>query len=303
MLYDVCILGGGPAGLSCGLYLARAGYKTVLFEKMFAGGQTAKTDIIENYPGMPSISGPEFAVMLSDQACAYGLEIKYCTVQSLELLGEQKIVKTNAGDHTCKAVVLAMGSSPRDLGVPGGERLFGRGVSFNAMLDGAQFRNKRVAVIGGGDTAVDDAVYLSRYAKSVSVIHRRDKLRAGGAAVDLLSGLDNVEFIYSSEVTEILGAEEVSGIKVRNNTTGQVNKIDLDGVFIAIGSDPNTNMVKDILTLSSDGYIVAGEDCRASIFGVYAVGDIRTKPLRQVVTAASDGAVAAQSVAQDIPKR
>ena len=117
MLYDVCILGGGPAGLSCGLYLARAGYKTVLFEKMFAGGQTAKTDIIENYPGMPSISGPEFAVMLSDQACAYGLEIKYCTVQSLELLGEQKIVKTNAGDHTCKAVVLAMGSSPRDLGV------------------------------------------------------------------------------------------------------------------------------------------------------------------------------------------
>jgi thioredoxin reductase (NADPH) len=299
MSFEVAVIGGGPAGLSCGLYLARAGIKTVIFEQLFAGGQAATTEIIENYPGAPAINGAELSMKIAEQATELGCEIKYDGITALDLSGKPK--KITAGDVTyeCKAVVLAMGAQPKLLGVPGEEKLKGMGVSYCATCDGAFFRGQDTAVIGGGDTAIEDALYLSRFAKSVTLIHRRDEFRAAAVEINKLSHADNIQYKMSNISEEIMGENKVEALKLKDIKTGEEEVLPVQGVFVAVGSNPQSELVKGMVDMDQSGYIIAGEDCRTSAPGVYAIGDIRTKQLRQVITAASDGAVASYSIQQD----
>ncbi len=299
MSFEVAIIGGGPAGLSCGLYLARAGIKTVIFEQLFAGGQAATTEIIENYPGTPAINGAELSMKIAEQATELGCEIKYDGITSLELSGKPK--KIVAGDVTyeCKAVVLAMGAQPKLLGVPGEESLKGMGVSYCATCDGAFFRGQDTAVIGGGDTAIEDALYLSRFAKSVTLIHRRDEFRAAAVEINKLSQAENIRYKMSNVSEEIMGEGKVEALRLKDLKTGNAEVLPVQGVFVAVGSNPQSGLVQGMVGMDESGYIIAGEDCRTSEAGVYAIGDIRTKQLRQVITAAADGAVASYSIQQD----
>ncbi|MBQ2957328.1 MAG: FAD-dependent oxidoreductase [Clostridia bacterium] len=288
-MYDVMIIGGGPAGLTAGLYAARAGLKAVLLEQMFVGGQASTTDKLENYPGFPEgVGGPELMMQFEQQAVNMGLEIRYEPAESLELTGEIKRAKTMSGEIEAKTAILCMGAGRSLLGVPGEQELTGRGVSYCATCDGALHRGKRVAVVGGGDTAMEDVLYLARICEKVTLIHRRDQLRAVGRQADAVRNNEKVDILYNSRVEKIEKTE--SGVTLHLN---EGRTLDVSAVFVAIGTKPESSLAFGQVEMNSAGFILAGEDTHTSVPGVFAAGDLRKKPLRQVVTAASDGAVAA----------
>lgn len=296
-MHDVLIIGGGPAGYTAALYCARANLNTAVIEKLAPGGQMATTDIIDNYPGFPDgVNGFDLAIYMQKGAERFGAKTYFAEVTSLVLDGDIKKAVTKKETIEAKSIILAMGAYPRELGLENEKELRGRGVSYCATCDGMFYKNKTVAVIGGGDTAAADAVYLSKIAKKVYVIHRRDKLRASKAYLSPLESAENIEFIWNTEVTEIIAEKAVSAITLKSNLSDDTSKLDVDGVFVAIGNIPNNSLLEDKITLNKQGYVVADETTVTNINGVFVIGDLRTKPLRQVVTAASDGAVAAYQV-------
>ncbi len=285
-MYDIAIVGGGPAGLTAGLYAARAGWKTVLLERGLPGGQAATTDRLENYPGFPEgVGGPELMMAFADQAARFGMETHYANVRKIGL--EHKCLTLDDGELEARALILALGATPRKLDVPGEAENIGRGVSYCATCDGAFYRGKRVAVVGGGDTAVEDALYLSRFAH-VTLIHRRDRLRAMGAQVEKLRQNSQVEMLLGFTVSQIERDAEGLLLRLSGDRTLRV-----DGLFVAVGVVPQTGLLAGALSLDDAGYILAGEDTKTSVPGVFAAGDCRKKPLRQVSTAVGDGATAA----------
>ena len=293
-IYDMIVIGGGPAGYTAALYGARAGLSTLVLEKLSAGGQMALTDVIDNYPGFPDgIDGFTLGEQMQQSAERFGAVTELAEVSSLNLQGEHKVVETSEGTFLGRTVVLATGAGPRELGLPNEQKLIGRGVHYCAACDGMRYRGKTVAVIGGGNSAVADALQLSRVAEKVIIIHRRDSLRATRVYHDPLMKLENVEFLWNCEVSEILADKTVNGLRVRNVVSGEEQELAVDGVFVSIGRKPASELVAGQAELDRSGYIVADESTRTSIPGVYAVGDVRTKILRQVVTAVADGAMAA----------
>lgn len=292
-IYDMLIIGGGPGGYTAALYAARAGLDVVVLEKLSAGGQMALTHQIDNYPGFDEgIDGFELAEKMQRQAERFGAETEYAEVYRMELTAQPKMVETSEGIFYGKTVVLATGAGPRELGLPGEKELVGRGVAYCAACDGMFYRDKTVAVVGGGNSAVADALLLSRVAKKVILIHRRDMLRAEKIYHDQLQKAETVCFRWNSAVTELLHDDKVTGIRLKDLQTGGESVLDCDGVFVSVGRKPATDLVADQIDLDSAGYILAGENTRTNIPGVYAVGDVRSKPLRQIVTAVADGAVA-----------
>ena len=292
-VYDVVVVGAGPAGLTAALYCGRAGFDTLVLEKLSAGGQMATTNEIENYPGFPGVTdGFTLAMNMSAQAENFGVQQDYAEVTALRVEGEVKLLETKKGTLKARSVILAPGAAPRLLGLPNENVLRGKGVSYCATCDGALYRKKTVAVIGGGDTAAADAVFLSSLCEKVYLVHRRDQLRASKSYTAKLDK-PNIEFVWDSVVEEILENGRVCGIRVRNVKTNEERQIDLQGVFIAVGNVPATDFVRGAVELDESGYFTAGEDTKTNLPGVFAAGDCRRKPLRQIVTAAADGAVAA----------
>lgn len=296
-IYDLAILGAGPAGISAAIYAARARLNTLWIERKFAqGGQIVDTYEVDNYPGLPGINGMDLGEKMAAHAEKLGLSPLRENVVSVEDEDGIKVIRTKKNEYRARAVILAFGAAHRTLGIPGEEFLSGMGVSYCATCDGAFFRDRTVAVIGGGNVAAEDAILLSRTCKKVYVIHRRDQMRADQILQEKLFACENVEMIWDTVPVSIEGEEMVSGIKLQNKKTGEERELPLDGVFIAVGIVPNTELFRNLVKLDESGYIVAGEDCVTSTPGVFAAGDIRTKQLRQVITAAADGANAVTSV-------
>ena len=292
-IYDMVILGGGPGGYTAALYAARAGLDVVVLERLSAGGQMALTSQIDNYPGFPEgVDGFELGLKFQEQAERFGAVTEYAEVKSLDLRAEPKVVSTSEGDYFARTVVIATGAGPRKLGLDGEERLSGRGIHYCAHCDGMFYRDKVVAIVGGGNSAAAEAAFLSRIAKKVILIHRRDTLRATKIYHEPLKKLQNLEFRWNSAVTEILGENRLDRIRVENLNSSESEELHIDALFVSIGRKPATALVEGQLELEN-GYIIAGEDTKTSIPGVYAVGDLRTKALRQIITAAADGANAA----------
>ena len=296
-MYDIIIIGAGTAGLTAGIYATRAGKSVLILEQKTYGGQIINTPDIENYPGIAHVSGFQFAQGLYDQAMALGVTYKVEKVLSVAV-GNSKSVKTTEGEYTCKAVIIATGAKNRPLGLDRESELTGAGVSYCATCDGAFFRNKEVAVIGGGNTALEDAAFLSNYCSKVYIIHRRDEFRGDKKDVDALKAKENVEFVLDSVATELLGEDMINGIRVKNVKTDETRDLTVKGVFIAIGQMPDNQIFSDIVKLDNQGYIIADESCETGTEGVYAAGDCRTKSVRQLTTAAADGAVAALAAAK-----
>ena len=295
-IYDMLVVGGGPGGYTAALYAARAGLRVAVLEKLSAGGQMALTHQIDNYPGFPEgIDGFTLGGNMQLQAQRFGAETIYADVTALDLHAQPKVIETSEGAFYGRTVAYAAGAGPRNLGVPGERELTGKGVAYCAACDGMFFRNKTVVVVGGGNSAAADALILSRVAKRVILVHRRDTLRATKVYHKPLLQAENVEFVWNSVVTDILAEEKVTGLRVKNTVTGQEQEISCDGVFVSVGRKPATELVAGQLALDESGYIVAGESTETNLPGVYAVGDVRTKALRQIVTAVADGAMAAHS--------
>lgn len=293
-LYDVIVIGGGPGGYTAALYAARANLRTLVLEKLTPGGQMGTTDQIDNYPGFPEgVNGFELAMQMKQGAERFGVETRLTEVVSVDLKGTVKQVRTADGTFQSKTAILASGAHPRELGLPGERELRGKGVSYCATCDGMFYRGKTVAVVGGGNTAVADVLFLSTICEKVYLIHRRDSLRASRVYLDPLQETKNVEFVWDSEVTELLQEEKITGVRVRNKKDGARRDLACDGVFVAIGYLPNSELYKGQVETDEAGYVAADETTRTNLPGVYAVGDLRAKPLRQIVTAAADGAVAA----------
>lgn len=293
-VYDMIIVGGGPGGYTAALYAARAGLDVMLIERLSAGGQMNLTEKIDNYPGFPEgVDGFQLSMDMQQQAERFGAKTKYAEVLKLELEGECKSVQTNEGEYLAKTVVISTGANPRQLGVAREKEMIGKGVGYCAHCDGMFYRGKTVAIVGGGNSAVAEALYLSRIAKEVILIHRRDTLRATQIYHKPLQEASNIRFVWNSEVVELLEEEILSGIKVKNLVSGEVQQLEIQGLFVSIGRKPATDLVKEQLTLDDAGYIMAGEETKTNLPGVYAVGDVRTKELRQIVTAVADGAMAA----------
>ena len=292
-LYDMLIIGGGPGGYTAALYAARAGLKVLLLEKLGAGGQMALSHQIDNYPGFPEgIGGFELGEEMKKQAEKFGTKTKNATVKAVDLAANPKAIETEAGVFYGKTVVLATGANPKELGIPDEKELVGKGVAYCAACDGMFYQGKTVAVVGGGNSAAADAMLLSRMAKKVILIHRRDTLRATKIYHDPLFKAENVEFKWNSAVTELLHEDRLTALRLKNTQTGEESLLPVDGVFVSIGRKPATELIKDQLPLDENGYLIAGETTETALPGVYAVGDVRTKLLRQVVTAVADGAMA-----------
>ncbi|MFO7152571.1 MAG: thioredoxin-disulfide reductase [Bacillota bacterium] len=295
-MYDLAIIGAGPAGLSAAIYGARARLSTVVIEKMYPGGQAAITDVIENYPGFTEgISGSELAEAMKKQAEKFGAEFLNGEVQKIERQGEKFVLHLKKETVEAKAVILAMGALARKLGVKGEKEFTGRGVSYCATCDGAFYMDRKVMVVGGGDTAIEDALFLTHFASRVIVVHRRNELRATKILQERAFNNEKIEFIWDSVVEEIKGADAVQEVVVKNVKTGEIKSVPVDGVFIAIGWDPNTAVVRDLVKLNEKGYIITDENMGTGVPGLFAAGDVREKSLRQVVTAVADGAIAAVS--------
>ncbi len=294
--YDVIIIGGGPAGLSAGLYTSRAGLKTLLIEKGMIGGQITNAELVENYPGFPEgISGFDLGDSIHRQATKFGVETVSAEVTGVELGEGEKVIKTSEGDYTARAVIIAGGAALQKLGVPREEELTGKGVSYCATCDGAFFRGKAVAVVGGGDSALEEAILLTRFASRVIVIHRRDQLRASTIAQYRAFANEKIEFMWDTVVDGIIGDDRVTGLNVRNVKTNATSTIEVAAVFIYVGQRPNTDYLKGILPLDEEGRIITNERMETEVSGVFAAGDIRKHSARQVITAAGDGATAALS--------
>lgn len=298
-VYDTVIIGGGPGGYTAALYAARAGLDAVLLEKLSAGGQMALTHQVDNYPGFPEgIDGFLLAQQMQQQAERFGAKTEYAQVDAVELTGPVKLVRTSEGDFYGRTVILATGAGPKELGLPKEKELTGRGIAYCAACDGMFYRGKTVAVIGGGNSAAADALLLSRIAKKVILIHRRDTLRATKVYHEPLLQAENVEFLWNSAVTQLLHDGKLTGIRIRNTQTGEEQTVECDSVFVSIGRKPATGLVSGQLPLDEAGYIIAGESTETALPGVYAVGDVRTKALRQIVTAVADGAMAVHAIEQ-----
>ncbi|MCB6200714.1 thioredoxin-disulfide reductase [Extibacter muris] len=292
-MYDIVIVGGGTAGMTAAIYGLRAGKKVLLIEGTTFGGQITLSPHVENYPGIAEVSGSQFATAMAEQASALGAELEYTKVKSVRKDGGNKIVVTEDKEIPCRTVILATGVSHRHLGVPREEELVGAGVSYCAVCDGAFFKGSDVAVVGGGSTALQDAVFLSEYCSHVYVVHRRDEFRGEKHLVETLSARDNVTFVLDSVVSEIKGEDAVESIRILNKKTGGTSELKVEGIFIAVGQKPNNDPFEEIVKLNEEGYILAAEDCMTSCPGIFAAGDCRTKEVRQLTTAAADGSVAA----------
>ena len=292
-IYDMIVVGGGPGGYTAALYAARAGLDTVILEKLSAGGQMALTEQIDNYPGFEDgIDGFSLGEKMKRGTERFGVETKLTEVLSLDLSGTVKKAETSEGPLFARTIVVATGAGPRELGIEGEQELIGKGVNYCAACDGMFYKNKTVVIAGGGNTAAADALILSRICKKVIVVHRRDTLRATKIYHEPLMKAENVEFRWDSEIIELLHDEKVIGIRLRNVKTGEETTLACDGVFVSIGRKPSSELVKDQVEVDPAGYIIADESTRTNIPGVFAVGDVRTKALRQVVTAVADGATA-----------
>lgn len=292
LVFDVLIIGGGPAGLTAGLYGARSGLKTLMLEEAAPGGQAALTDRIENYPGFPEgISGPELMQRFMEQAVSYGMEYKNESAKTFEDRGHTKVVFTAGQQYEASSIIIASGARARDLNVPGENEFKGRGVSYCATCDGPFFRNREVAVVGGGDAAVEEALFLTRFASRVKLIHRRDQLRAARVLQERANNNAKLQLIWNSVVEEIKGGQQVEGVQLKDLATGEQHWEPVGGVFVFIGTVPNTGFLPAAI-LNDKGYVTADENLRTAIPGVFAAGDVRAKFLRQVTTAVGDGALA-----------
>jgi len=292
-LYDMIVIGGGPGGYTAALYAARAGLSVVVLEKLSAGGQAALTEQIDNYPGFEEgIDGFTLGEKMQQGAERFGVVTELAEVYSADLSGDIKTVETSEGVFSGKTVVIATGAGPRELGVEGEKELVGRGVNYCAACDGMFFKGKKVAVIGGGNTAVADANVLSRICEKVTLVHRRDTLKAEKIYHDALMKNENIDFRWNSTVSELISDGKLTGIRLKDVKTGEQSELEVDGIFVSVGRKPATELVQAQLDLDPSGYIIADESTRTNIPGVFAVGDVRTKVLRQVVTAVADGAVA-----------
>lgn len=295
-MYDLVIIGSGPAGLGAAIYGVRAGLKTLVLEKNpMSGGQVLNTYEVDNYLGLPGINGFDLGVKFREHADKLGAAFKETEVEAIEDLGNKKVLHTPEGDIETKTVILAMGAHHAKLGVPGEEELSGMGVSYCATCDGAFFKNRTVAVVGGGDVAVEDAIFLARNCTKVYLIHRRDSLRAAKVLQNTLFTLPNVEVLWNTTVEEIKGEDMVESLVIHKED--KQDELKVDGVFIAVGIHPETAICNNLVKCDDNGYVLADETCKTSVPGVYAAGDIRKKPLRQVITAVADGANAAVSAA------
>ncbi|MCQ2519568.1 MAG: FAD-dependent oxidoreductase [Lachnospiraceae bacterium] len=299
---DVIIIGAGPAGLGAAVYAKRAGLNCLLIEESpIDGGQVLSTYEVDNYLGLPGISGIDLGTKFSEHAKSAGVERTEATVLSIKPVDKHYMVHTDSGDFETAHVVVATGAKHANLNVPGEEELSGMGVSYCATCDGAFFKNKEVAVVGGSDVAVEDAIYLARTCKKVYLIHRRDTLRAADSLVKALENCENVVFLWNSEVLAINGEDMVESVTIVNNKTRESQKIVLSGVFIAVGINPTTSVLEMLgVEMDEKGYVIAGEDCRTGVAGVYVAGDIRKKPMRQIITAVCDGANAIASIQDDM---
>ncbi len=300
LTYDMAVIGAGPAGMSAALYGARAGLSVVMFEKISAGGQLGESQHIDNYPGFPEGAGGfDLAELMRQQSVRFGVEEINEEVVSADLSGDLKTLLTDSGSYQAKTVVIATGAHPRKLNVEAEDELMGRGLSYCSTCDGNFFRGKDVIVAGGGNTAIMNVIYLARICSKVYLVHRRDELRATAVYDEVLKGLDNLEYVWDSVVSELVSNEgKLAGAWVENVKTGEKRFIESEGLFVSVGTCPNTAFLEGSLNLDKAGYIEAGEECKTSIPGVYVAGDVRTKWLRQVVTAVSDGAIAAEMAAE-----
>ena len=302
-IYDTVVLGGGPAGYTAALYATRAGLDTLLLEKFMAGGQMTETPQIDNYPGFPNgVDGFTLGELMKQGADRFGAQTVQTEILSVELHENPKRIATDAGEFLARTVILATGAEHRHLGVAHEEELIGRGVGYCATCDGMLYRGKTVAVVGGGNSAVSDALHLSRICKKVYLIHRRDTLRAEQVYQKPLEKAENLEFVWDSGVEELLFERKLTGVRVRNLKSGDVSEILLDGLFISIGRAPNSVLFKGQVQTNEFGYVVANESTETDVDGVFVAGDLREKPFRQIVTAAADGAVAAHMAQRYLEK-
>ncbi|WP_071143060.1 thioredoxin-disulfide reductase [Acidaminococcus timonensis] len=291
-LYDILIIGGGPAGYTAALYGARSGFRTAVLEKLSPGGQMATTSDVENYPGFPGVvDGFELGEKMQQGAEQAGAETVYAEVTKVDLAADPKVVETSEGTYLGRTVIIATGAHPRKLGLPQEENLVNRGISYCATCDGSFYKDKTVVVNGGGNTAVGDALYLAKLARKVYLVHRRDTLRATPIYLQRLKDA-HVEIIWNSVISGLEADKKLTAVDVKNVKTGEVTKLPADGLFVAIGQLPENSLVAGQVATDKAGYIVAGEDTKTSVPGVFAIGDVRTKQVRQIITAAADGAVA-----------
>ncbi len=294
--YDLVVIGAGPGGMTAAMYGARANLKVAMIDRGVYGGQMNNTAEVENYPGFPSIMGPDLGEKMYKSATEQGVEFVYGDVQKIELDGQKRIVKIDPEDITAKAVIIATGSTNRKLGIPGEEEYSGRGVSYCAVCDGAFFKDENVAVVGGGDSAISEGLYLANLAKDVDVIHRRDQLRAERVLQTRAFKNPKMEFTWDSVPVEIVGDEnKVTGVKVHNKKTDEDKVIDASGVFIYIGNVPNSEPFKELKITDDQGWIITNDQMETTVPGIYAVGDVRQKKLRQIVTAVGEGGIAGQN--------
>lgn len=300
MLYDVMIVGAGTAGLSAAIYAARAGLSVLVFEGSMYGGQIIVSPTVENYPGIEMISGADFSNRLYAQTEQLGVTFVFENVVSAENLPDKKCVKTDSAVYEGKTLILASGAKNRPLGLPNEQKLTGRGISYCATCDGSFFKGKTVAVMGGGNTALEDAEVLSKLCEKVYLIHRRNEFRGEASQVQRLKQLENVEFVLESTIVELVGENSLTGVVVEHLPTGEKKEIALNGLFVAIGQVPQNSAFEGVVEMDSHGYIIAGEECRTNVAGIFAAGDGRTKTVRQLVTAAADGAVSALGAAEYI---
>ena len=296
-VYDVLVLGGGPGGYTAAMYAARSGLSTLVLERLAAGGQMALTHQVDNYPGFDEgVDGFTLGMKMQQGAERFGAETVFADVQSVELDGKIKKLHTEQGAFYGRTVIVATGANPRKLGLPMEQELTGKGVHYCAACDGMFYRGKTVVLVGGGNSAVADALTLARVAKKVILVHRRDTLRASKIYHEPLEQMENIEFRWNSEVKELRYGDRVNGVVIRNNVTGEEETVSCDGLFVSVGREPATALFRGQLELDEGGYIVAGESTETNLSGVYAVGDVRTKAVRQIVTATADGAVAAHEI-------
>ena len=302
--YQIIIIGGGPAGLTAGIYATRAGLKTLLIERGAPGGQITSSEWVENYPGFPrGISGFELGQLMEEQAVTHGLKIETAEVNGIELDDSRKIIKTTEGDHSADAIIIAGGSEHARLGIPGEEALIGRGLSYCATCDGPLFRDRVVAVIGGGDVALTDALFLSRFCPKVFVIHRRDQLRATKILQERAFKIPTIEFVWDTVVDAIDGEGNVNGLQLSNVKTGEKSSLKVDGVFMAVGTKPNTDYLSGLIELGTGGLIPVNIQMETEVPGIFAAGDIREGTIRQVVAAAGDGAIATMAAERFLTQR